>query len=72
MLYLLPFMLVEAAGQGGDGLEMAAQEIHAVMQVRRAERLLVYPIHYETTLAVHCMFPTSQREGIAVPPMSRG
>lgn len=39
MLYLLPFMLVEAAGQGGDGLEMAAQEIHAVMQVRGAERL---------------------------------
>ena len=33
MLYLLPFMLVETAGQGGDSLNMVAQEIHAVMQV---------------------------------------
>lgn len=36
MLYLLPFMMVEAAGQGGDGLQLVAQEIHAVMQVRLA------------------------------------
>lgn len=34
MLFLLPYMLVESAGQG-DGLNMAAQEIHAVMQVRK-------------------------------------
>jgi hypothetical protein len=33
MLYLLPFMMVEAAGQGADGLQMVAQEIQAVMQV---------------------------------------
>lgn len=33
MLYLLPFLMVEAAGQGGDGLQLVAQEIHAVMQV---------------------------------------
>lgn len=33
MLYLLPYMAVEAAGQGGEPLQMVAQEIHAVMQV---------------------------------------
>jgi hypothetical protein len=33
MLYLLPFMMAEAAGQGPDGLQMVAQEIQAVMQV---------------------------------------
>ena len=36
MLYLLPFMMVEAAGQGGAGLQLVAQEIQAVMQVRPA------------------------------------
>lgn len=35
MLYLLPFMMVEAAGQGADGLQMVAHEIQAVMRVRK-------------------------------------
>lgn len=33
MLYLLPFMLVEVAGQGGQGLQLIVQELTAVMQV---------------------------------------
>lgn len=34
MLYLLPYLMVEAAGQGGAALQMVTQEIHAVMQVQ--------------------------------------
>jgi hypothetical protein len=33
MLYLLPYMMVEAAGQGAEGLQLVAQELEAVMQV---------------------------------------
>lgn len=34
MLFMLPMLMVEAAGPGGAGLQLVAQEIHAVMQVR--------------------------------------
>lgn len=33
MMYLLPYMLAEVAGQGGDELQLIIQELTAVMQV---------------------------------------
>jgi hypothetical protein len=35
MMALLPYMMVEVAGQGGQGLDLVVQEISAVMQVRK-------------------------------------
>jgi hypothetical protein len=33
MMALLPYLMVEVAGQGGEGLDLVVQEISAVMQV---------------------------------------
>jgi hypothetical protein len=33
MMALLPYLMVEVAGQGGPGLDLVVQEISAVMQV---------------------------------------
>lgn len=41
MLYLLPYMMVEAAGQGAEGLQLVAQELEAVMQVRVLSRTVL-------------------------------
>lgn len=35
MVFLLPFMMVEVAGQSEEGLQMIIREMAAVMEVRR-------------------------------------
>eukprot|EP00878_Enallax_costatus_P022474 GHUV01023843.1.p1 GENE.GHUV01023843.1~~GHUV01023843.1.p1 ORF type:complete len:1333 (+),score=447.74 GHUV01023843.1:514-3999(+) len=53
MLYLLPYMLAEVAGQGGDGLQLIIQELTAVMQCAAGGP----ECHVENIeLYVHCIF----------------
>eukprot|EP00879_Flechtneria_rotunda_P008531 GHRR01008938.1.p1 GENE.GHRR01008938.1~~GHRR01008938.1.p1 ORF type:complete len:1480 (+),score=620.50 GHRR01008938.1:516-4442(+) len=53
MLFLLPFVLAEVAGQGGKGLDMLVNELTAIMQCAAAGPESHIP---DMELYVHCTF----------------